>query len=211
MRKTILATMWIALPMAGATLGGRVVDAAGEGVEGAVVAWRAGAGAAKMTRTDAAGRFRVEDVRPGRGVVCAQADPERGLVGNCEWGGSGVEVEVGSEEEESRVTVGMREGTVVRLRVDDPRGVLRGGTPHVVGVFDGAGFFHPAVAGVEEGVGREWVMTAPAGGEYHAAFASPAARFRDTGGQLLRAEGVRRKFRAEARGVVRMRVEVEGR
>ncbi len=116
----------------GATLRGRVVDEAGNGVFGAVVQPAQVAtetarpqGVTARAQTEIDGSFTLENVAPGRYRLCVQKAGSE-LLDPCEWAAAdakesaAVELEVGGEDRDGIVaTVAM--GELLRVAVEDPQ------------------------------------------------------------------------------------------
>lgn len=117
----------------GATLRGRVVDEAGNGVFGAVVQPAQVAtetsqpqGVTVRAQSGIDGSFTLEDVGPGRYRLCVQKLGSE-LLDPCEWaipdakGNAVVEMDVSGSAEQAGIVVPVAMGELLRVTVQDPQ------------------------------------------------------------------------------------------
>ncbi len=117
------------------------------------------------TRSGSDGAFRFDNLLYGNYVLCAQV-PRSSWLNSCDWGSNPIQVSV-SEAPSATVTVVMRKGAAIPIRIDDPTRSLsqdQGRTPGahlLLGVGGTDGLFRPAVFVSEDGGGRNYQTLVP--------------------------------------------------
>ncbi|MCW5982620.1 MAG: hypothetical protein KIT09_31320 [Bryobacteraceae bacterium] len=119
------------------------------------------------TASDARGTFTVSNLPAGDYVVCAEV-PSAPYLDPCKWSASPMlTLSAGAV---GRPAVVLRRGVFLRVRVNDPEGLLPAVKPGpmkagnlIIGVRFGNGAFHGANITYVDGSGRDYAMVIPAG------------------------------------------------
>ena len=120
------------------------------------------------TTSGSQGAFRFDLLPPGQYTLCAQV-PGSGWMNPCEWGLDPPPpiVTISGQQRSISVTMVMRKGVTVPIRVEDPGRLLEqheGKTPGaflLLGVFSDASVFHPAPVISKDASGRNHEIVVP--------------------------------------------------
>jgi len=144
-----------------------------------------------LAATGVDGSFRFTGLFPGRYRVCAQA-PEGPWLGTCEWSPDAAPtVELTAAVPVVNLTVALKRGVVLPIRVDDPSGYLgrhEGKTPGahlLVGIGGGGALFHPASPVKSDANGRDYQVLVPEGTPLTLVMSSAVFQMADSSGRLL--------------------------
>ncbi len=116
--------------------------------------------------TGVGGTFRFGALNDGKYRLCAQA-PKSTWLSSCDWGLQPLVVTLSAAEPVARVTIVMKKGVAVPIRVDDPAGLLsqhEGKTPGahlLIGVGNDAFVFVPASVTSQDAKGRNQQVVIP--------------------------------------------------
>ena len=149
----VSAVMGILLPARSATITGKVVDTANHPIASAVVTIseeavnpsKPPAMKGASTRTAADGTYFFENLEAGSYLLCAQV-PKSALINPCQWTKTLPQATLASATATSSITLTMRAGYRLPIRIDDPQGLLKtyeGKTPGahlLLGVHGGYNF-----------------------------------------------------------------------
>lgn len=189
-------------PAVGGQISGAVKGDDGSSVAGASVylKWRLPEGAPLRQRTewtattDAAGLFHFDLLTNGQYAICVQA-PLGNWLNPCEWGTRRPTVTVSPPLRSANVTIVLKRGAVVPIRVDDPSQLLAQnegktrGAHLLLGVRSDALIFHAASVTSQDSGGRNYAITVPHDVAVKLVVASSFFRLTDATGAAVAASG----------------------
>jgi hypothetical protein len=146
-------------------LSGTIQDDAGQPVAGGyAVASPFGASATHLTytaMTSADGSFSITGMQPGRYSICVQV-PAGPHLDPCRWS-SAVQVTVAPGHPVTNQVISVTKGSVLQVRIDDPKKVLATSGPGdvLIGVFLPSGIFQPLRLAASDASGRTYETAIP--------------------------------------------------
>ncbi len=202
----VLTALLAAQPPTG-SIQGRVTDDSNQPVDGArVTAARLRAsGSGPLSEglpavTGQGGNFTVSGLSPGDYRICVEM-PGSNFLNPCTWdsappaigGGAGqpAAVGLGSGQRVTGVGIQLKKGIPVRVRLDDPGGLLApaeaaGREAHVlVGAWTAAGLFQPARLTAKDSVGRTLTVLIPYDASVRVTVRGHKVQLQDEGGRAL--------------------------
>lgn len=126
----------------------------------------------KLGRTSASaairpdGTFQLPELVGGSYRICARA-PGTTWIDSCQWGLQGTTVSLSASQPSPNVTIVLKKGALVIVRVDDPAQLLsihEGKTPGahlLMGVGTDSHFFQAAAVASQDGAGRNYQLLIP--------------------------------------------------
>ena len=204
----LLATCLLAASPSGGSLTGSVVDDSGRGIAGARVLVSYASSImppfvappvvtgplAAMVNSDVKGGFRVDDLAPGRYIACAEA-PASGVLDPCHWSTSAPNFTVSAGQTLSAGNIVMTQGTVLKVHIVDPQGLLKKVTGAIDFDFDihvvtAKGIHHSVPIQSNNGQGRDHAITIPFDTALNLRVLSPHLAVSDQLGKSFEAPGV---------------------